>query len=216
MYCVAMQANLYITGTDTDIGKTWVAVKLIQALKQRGDTVQGMKPVASGCDDNGFNDDAVQLQQVSTTPATTYQLVNPFAFKEAIAPEYAARNESREVTLDGIVQAHRQLTAESIVIEGAGGWLSPINASLDQADIAKALNAEVILVVGMRLGCVHQARAAAQAIAQSGVKLKAWIANETEQGDPNFDDNVETIQRYVDAPLWAKIHRNDKAVYWLF
>lgn len=211
-----MQSNLYVTGTDTDIGKTWVAVKLVQALRDTGKAVQGMKPVASGCDANGHNDDALQLRYVSTNANTPYSAVNPFAFKEAIAPEYAARNEAREVTLEGIKEAHSALDADIVVIEGAGGWLSPINEALDQADVAKALNVEAILVVGMRLGCIHQARTAAQAIEQSGVKLKAWIANETEQGDPQFDENINTIQRYIDAPLWARIRRNDEVVYWLF
>lgn len=211
-----MQSNLYITGTDTDIGKTWVAVKLIQAFRDAGKVVQGMKPVASGCDDNGFNDDALHLRRVSTDPSIDYALVNPFAFKDAIAPEYAAAREGREVTINAITLAHAQFDADVVVIEGAGGWLSPINAQLDQSDIANALGAEVIMVVGMRLGCIHQARATASAILQSGATLKAWIANEDGQGDPNFDDNVATISRYVNAPLWAKIRRNDEAVYWVF
>lgn len=213
-----MQSTLYVTGTDTDIGKTWVAVRLIQALRDTGKKVQGMKPVASGCDDNGNNDDALQLRYVSTNANTPYNHVNPFAFKDAIAPEYAAKNEAREVTLDGILRAHAELAKDNdvVVIEGAGGWLSPINEELDQADVARALNAEAILVVGMRLGAIHQARAAAQAIESSGVQIKAWIANETEQGDPQFDENVATIQRYINAPLWAKIHRNEDVPYWLF
>lgn len=214
-----MPSHLYVTGTDTDVGKTFVAVQLIRHLISKGENVAAMKPVASGSviDGEGSrNADAVTLMNTANVNAI-YDDVNPYAFEPAIAPEYAARAVGTTIQLDVIKEAFERLNqrADRVVVEGAGGWLSPVNEDIDQADVARALGIEaVIVVVGMKLGCVHNARATLQAVAQSGMRMTGWVANEATSHDPNFDDNLQAIRRYTDAPLLATIRHNDERVEW--
>ena len=219
-----MRHDLYITGTDTDVGKTYVAARLIAKLVAQGERIAVMKPVASGCNptESGAlrNEDALLLMQASNVEAH-YARVNPFAFEPAIAPEYAANRVGQPVDLDVIRGAFESLKAQSdrVVVEGAGGWLSPVNATLDQVDVMKALGIrDVILVVGMKLGCVHNARATWQAInthASSSMRCVGWVANEATGNDPELPDNINAIRRYIDAPLLATMrHRDASHVEW--
>lgn len=196
-----MRNDLYVTGTDTDVGKTYVTVRLLRELAAT-QRVVGMKPVASGSERvDGVlrNDDALQLMQASNVEAD-YASVNPYAFAPAIAPEYAARDAGVDIELSVIRQAFDTLAQRSdlVLVEGAGGWLSPVTETIDQADVARALGIrDVLLVVGMGLGCVHRARAAARAIEADGFRLKGWIANEPGVEDPDLRSNVRAISRYL-------------------
>lgn len=171
----------YVTGTDTGVGKTYASVALIHALRATGRTVAGMKPVASGCDDtpDGLrNADALALQAASL-PKPSYDLVNPFALREPTAPQIAAAWAGTRVSLLSIVGAFGELSgqAELVVVEGVGGWMAPLADGLEQSQVARALGLPVILVVGMKLGCLNHARLSERAIRADGLPLAGWIGN---------------------------------------
>ncbi len=190
----------FITGTDTGIGKTWCSLALIKQLKQQGLRVAGMKPIASGCE-NGKNSDAEQILAASSL-ALPYEIVNPYAFEPAIAPHIAAQQVGQTIELQILIEKYKQLAAlaDAVVIEGAGGWRVPINASQSLKDMVLAIDAKVILVVGLRLGCINHALLTAEAIQRDGCTLAAWIANPI---DPEFDSkaSIETISSYLGKPL---------------
>ena len=190
----------FITGTDTGIGKTWCSLALIKQLKQQGLRVAGMKPIASGCE-NGKNSDAEQILAASSL-ALPYEIVNPYAFEPAIAPHIAAQQVGQTIELQVLIEKYKQLAAlaDAVVIEGAGGWRVPINASQSLKDMVLAIDAKVILVVGLRLGCINHALLTAEAIQRDGCTLAAWIANPI---DPEFDSkaSIETISSYLGKPL---------------
>jgi dethiobiotin synthetase len=181
--------GIFITGTDTGIGKTAVSCALLRAFKQRGMNVQGMKPVASGCalmDGVWKNDDALALMQACAS-RVDYGLVNPYALPEATAPQLAARNAGITLRLEPIRMAYQCLRAEAdtVLVEGVGGWLAPLSETLDQADVVRALDIPVLMVVGLRLGCINHARLTERAIQQAGLPLLGWVANYCDVG---FDD----------------------------
>jgi dethiobiotin synthetase len=190
----------FITGTDTGIGKTWCSLAFIKQLKQQGLQVAGMKPIASGCE-NGKNSDAEQILAASSL-ALPYEIVNPYAFEPAIAPHIAAQQVGQTIELKVLIEKYKQLAAlaDAVVIEGAGGWRVPINASQSLKDMVLAIDAKVILVVGLRLGCINHALLTAEAIQRDGCTLAAWIANPI---DPEFDSkaSIETISSYLGKPL---------------
>ena len=163
-----MTHGIYITGTDTGIGKTTASCALLHALCARGLRAVGMKPVASGCErtaDGWRNDDALRLLAASD-PQPDYALVNPYALPEPTAPELAAADVHVTVEIDPLRVAFDALSAQAdiVVVEGVGGWAAPLSVRLDQADLARALGLPVILVVGLRLGCISHARLSARAI----------------------------------------------------
>jgi dethiobiotin synthetase len=186
----------FITGTDTGIGKTWCSVALIKQLKQQGLRVAAMKPIASG-----KNSDAEQILAASGLDLP-YELVNPYAFEPAIAPHIAAQQVGQTIELKVLIEKYKQLAAlaDAVVIEGSGGWRVPINASQSFKDMVLAINAKVILVVGLRLGCINHALLTAEAIQRDGCTLAAWIANPI---DSEFDGkaSIETISSYLGTPL---------------
>lgn len=196
----------FITGTDTDVGKTFVACALLHALRQRGLQAQGMKPVAAGCDAAGRNEDVEQLIAASASQAPR-ELVNPYAFGAAIAPHIAAADANVVIDLPGIVDACQRLRASSqaLVVEGAGGFCVPLGPDCDSADLARALGLPVILVVGMRLGCLNHALLTQQAIAASGLPLAGWIANCIDPAMPRQEENLRALQQRIHAPLLAVI-----------
>ena len=158
----------FITGTDTGAGKTVVSLALMHALQVQGKSVAGMKPVSAGCitTETGLrNDDAVQLQNASSVKLS-YDVVNPYAYEPAIAPHIAAQAIGEHIALDKITTCYRQIASEVdiVIVEGAGGWLVPINDRETMADIARQLGLPVILVVGMRLGCLNHALLTAESI----------------------------------------------------
>jgi len=198
-----MEKGYFITGTDTNAGKTWATLALLRYFGNRGKSTIGMKPVASGCFlQNGklFNDDALLIQQHASVKAA-YDLVNPYAFAEPVSPHIAGKN--NPVALEKILDCFRQLQplSEIIVVEGAGGWLTPVNEQQDIADLAKALALPVIMVVAIRLGCINHAKLTYRAIEQTGTRCAGWIAMCIEPDALNGDEVIRSIENAVDAPL---------------
>jgi dethiobiotin synthetase len=181
-------AAFYVTGTDTGAGKSVASAALLHALRRGGATAVGMKPVASGCEatpEGLRNEDALALIAASD-PRPDYGLVNPWALPEPTAPQIAAALAGVRVTLPSIVAAYARLAtmAEHVVVEGVGGWLAPLADDLEQADLVRALDLPVILVVGLRLGCLSHARLTARAVEADGCRLVGWIGSRI---DPGFD-----------------------------
>ena len=196
------QPAWFITGTDTEVGKTFVACALLHALRARGLKTLGMKPVAAGLNSEGKNEDVEQLIAASSFPAPR-ELINPYAFRAAVAPHIAAAEEGRPIVLENIIAAFEQLRglADTILVEGVGGFCVPLGADIDTADLAVALNLPVILVVGMRLGCINHALLTEQAISARGLKLAGWVANRIDSAMSHFDENLAALKERINAPL---------------
>ncbi|MGV7196365.1 dethiobiotin synthase [Xanthomonas axonopodis] len=199
----------YVTGTDTGIGKTMGSTALLHALRARGRTAVGMKPVASGCERTAQgwrNEDALALQAASD-PQPGYATLNPYALPAPLAPELAAADVGVTLSLDPITQAFAQLRAQAdvVVVEGVGGWAAPLSADLDQADLVRALRLPVVLVVGVRLGCINHARLTAAAIAADGLDCIGWIANEVDPQMERAEDNICMLHARLAMPCWGRI-----------
>ena len=202
-----MSQGYFITGTDTGIGKTWSTLALMQYFKNQGKTVLGMKPIASGChtvDGCVRNEDALLLQKHASV-SLPYQDVNPYAFAPPVSPHIAAEQAGVEIELEQITQLYKRLKkqADIVLVEGVGGWLVPLNANQDIADLAEKLNLPVIVVVGMRLGCINQARMTFSALQKTGVKCQGWIASCVEQDMLMLDENIQTLCQSTEFPLLA-------------
>lgn len=196
--------GIFIAGTDTGIGKTHVACTLLHALRNAGQRASGMKPVASGCvpmPEGLRNEDALALMAASD-PKADYATCNPYAFEPAIAPHLAAAEVGTTIELAPIQLAYAQLSAcaDCVVVEGVGGWMVPLSDSLDAAAIAIALKLPVILVVGLRLGCINHARLSARSIQGDGCELLGWIGNAIDSDMQCVSNNVETLRRCLPAP----------------
>lgn len=201
--------SVYVTGTDTGAGKTVASTALLHALRGHGLRAVGMKPVASGCTRGAGgwrNDDALALQAASD-PRPAYDDLNPFALPEPLAPELAARDAGTRVELPVLLQAHARLAAQAdaVVVEGVGGWMAPLATDLMQADLARALDLDVVLVVGLRLGCLNHAYSTARAIAADGLRLAGWIASEVDPAMARVDDNVALLAARLPAPCWGRL-----------
>jgi dethiobiotin synthetase len=200
-----MAQAYFVIGTDTNVGKTYVASALVQHFVQSGLKTVGMKPVASGCELNQqgelINEDSLALINVSNVKAPL-DLINPYRFKPAIAPHLAAEQVGVAVKLDSIIQAYQQLTtlAEMVVVEGAGGFFVPLNQTETLADLAMQLNIPIILVVGMRLGCINHALLTVEAIQARGLSLAGWVANQIDPGFDMFKENLSSLQQRIAAP----------------
>ena len=198
-----MNQGYFITGTDTGVGKTWATLSLIHYFKNQGKRVAGMKPVASGClTERGklVNEDALQIQQHASVNAD-YDLINPYAFAMPVSPHIAgAKN---PVIMEKVLACYNQLKASSeiIIVEGAGGWYTPINSQQDIADLAKALRLPVILVVAIRLGCINQAKLTFRAIQQAGIESTGWIAMCSDPQVLCLEETIETIKNAIETPL---------------
>ncbi len=200
-----MQKGYFITGTDTEVGKTVVSCALIHVLRQRGLRVAAMKPVASGCEtteDGLRNEDALHLARTSGLDFA-YEVINPYAFAPAIAPHLAAQQVHVDISLAVIQQAFHQLAAgaDRIVVEGAGGWLVPLNESQSMADLALCLQLPVILVVNIRLGCINHALLSAAAIRSSGLTLAGWVANAAIPEGEQQQAIIDSIATRIHCPL---------------
>ncbi len=206
----------FIAGTDTDAGKTLVAAGLLAAANQKGLRTIGLKPVAAGCEQTpeGLrNSDALLLQRTASV-ALSYEQVNPVAFEPPIAPHIAAMQESRALSADRLAAYCRgalMQPADFAVVEGAGGWRVPLSQRETLAQLPKALQLPVILVVGMKLGCINHALLTAEAIARDGLHLAGWVANRIDPQMRNYDENVATLQAMFRAPLLGQIPRLDEA-----
>lgn len=199
--------SIYVTGTDTGIGKTLSSASLLHALRARGLSAVGMKPVASGCEriDGAWrNADALALQRAGE-PGIDYADINPFALEHPLAPELAARDAGIEVALAPILAAHARLAArvDALVVEGVGGWAAPLSASLMQADLVRALRLPVVLVVGLRLGCLNHALLSARAIAADGLHLAGWIGSHVDPAMERVEDNLAMLRARLPAPCWG-------------
>jgi dethiobiotin synthetase len=197
----------FVTGTDTDVGKTYVACKLIEQYVAQGYKVVGMKPVAAGgelFDGKWLNDDVLKLEAASNVKAPR-ELVNPYSFKEAIAPHIAAEKAGIEIKIQVIQQAFMRLAAmaDIVIVEGAGGFLVPLNDKESIADLAVALNIAVILVVGMKLGCINHSLLTAKAIKARNLHLHGWVANRIAPDMPFCDENIATIAQNLRMPAMA-------------
>lgn len=204
-----MTPSIYVTGTDTGIGKTFASCALLQHFRRQGLRAIGMKPVASGCAvtaEGLRNEDAEYLRAASTHRAD-YADVNPFAYVDPIAPHLAAIDNARPIDLDVIRAAFQRLAsdADRVVVEGVGGWAAPLGESLMQADVVHALDLDVVLVVGLRLGCINHALLSARAIEADGCRLVGWIANRIDPAMLRAEDNLATLQSRLAAPLLGVI-----------
>ncbi|WP_250471037.1 dethiobiotin synthase [Caballeronia sp. GAFFF1] len=201
--------SLFVAGTDTEIGKTFVSCALLHGLARAGLRAAAMKPIASGAVmRNGMlhNEDADQLDAAATV-ALPPDTRTPFMMREPIAPHIAAAREGIALDIGRIVDAHRAAStlADIVVVEGVGGFRVPLDETHDTADLAIALNVPVVLVVGMRLGCISHALLTAEAIAARGLTLAGWVANRV---DPNMlypDENIATLKQRIAAPLLGVI-----------
>ena len=196
----------FITGTDTEVGKTFATCALLLALKRRGQRAVGMKPVAAGTDADGKNDDVERLVAASGVVAPR-ELINPYLFPPAIAPHIAAAEAGAAIDIDHIVAAFEQLRplADVVLVEGVGGFCVPLDERCDTADLAEQLGLPVILVVGMRLGCINHALLTCQAIAARGLKLAGWVANRIDPAMSRFEENLAALRARIDAPLLGVI-----------
>ncbi|MEY3289656.1 MAG: dethiobiotin synthase [Pseudomonadota bacterium] len=198
-----MEKGYFITGTDTNVGKTWVTIALMRYFKRQGKTVIGMKPVAAGCfnqDGQLKNEDALLIQE-NASLQIDYDLINPYAYQLPVSPHIAGVN--NPVRLTTITERFILLKelAEIVLVEGAGGWYAPLNDHEDISTLAKALALPVILVVAIKLGCINHAKLTYLAIQLSGVSCAGWIAVCIDPDMLKADENIETITIALDIPL---------------
>ncbi|WP_297325195.1 dethiobiotin synthase [Nitrosomonas sp.] len=196
-----MAAGFFVTGTDTGIGKTTVSCALLHAFAAQGKKVVGMKPIAAGSE-NGKWLDVEQLLAASNVNITRQQ-INPYAFDPPISPHLAAQQAGTEIDLAVIHQAYLELSkqAEIVIVEGVGGFLVPFSQHQTGADLARILDLPVILVVGMRLGCLNHALLTAQAIRTAGLTLVGWVANCIDPQMLVLAQNIATLKQRLDCPL---------------
>ncbi len=199
----------FVTGTDTGVGKTLVSAALLHTLARHHRRVVGMKPVAAGLIEHQgqwVSEDVLALRAASTVVVPA-ELDNPVALPDAIAPHLAAERAGRTVTVAELLAAHRALRAQAdvVVVEGAGGWRVPVNDDETLADLARAIGAPVVLVVGLRLGCLNHALLTAEAIRADGLTLAGWVANAIDPDMPCREENIDTLRRWLSAPLLGRV-----------
>jgi len=192
--------QLFVTGTDTGVGKTLVASALLHKCRERGGSAIGMKPVAAGSDD-------VLALIAAGNVAAERRLVNPYSFHEPIAPHIAAEEAGVGIDLSRIADSFRQLAerADAVIVEGAGGFLIPLGADRDSGDLARLLGLPLVLVVGMRLGCINHALLSQEAIRSRGLVLAGWVANRIDPEMDRFAENLAALRLRLAAPLLGVI-----------
>lgn len=211
-----MSRAYFIAGTDTDVGKTTIAAGLLHAAQQAGLSTLGAKPVASGCvaGARGLrNDDALALMAQSSLKLP-YEQVNPFAFEPAIAPHLAAREAGVTLSVQALLAPMRHILAQGAdftLIEGAGGWRVPLSDQANLSDLAMALQLPVILVVGVRLGCINHALLSAEAIAGDGLPLAGWVANIIDPRTSRLEENLATLAERLPAPCLGRVPKLKQA-----
>lgn len=200
----------FVTGTDTDVGKTLVAAGLLAAANAKGLSTAALKPVAAGCERTAEglrNADALLLQQTMSLQLP-YEQINPVALEPAIAPHIAAERARVRISaaqLAGICRGVLMQRADLTLVEGAGGWRVPLNSRELFSQLAVELKLPVILVVGMRLGCINHALLTAEAIARDGLQLAGWVANRCIAEMAGYDENVATIKGFLSAPCLGEV-----------
>ena len=207
-----MVAAFFITGTDTEVGKTTVAAGLLHAARQMGMSTAAAKPVASGCEQTAHglrNEDALALLGECTLPMR-YEQVNPVAFEPAIAPHLAALEAGIELSASRLAEPVREmlaLQAAFSLVEGAGGWRVPLAGRENLSDLAVMLGLPVILVVGVRLGCINHALLSAEAIERDGLRLAGWVANIVDPATSRLEENLATLAERLPAPCLGRVPR---------
>lgn len=204
--------TVFITGTDTDAGKTYVAVRLLQGLEALGYSTVAQKPVAAGVNDAGFNTDALQLQQHVTQPLS-YELVNPYCLTDAVAPHLAAAKAGLGIettVLTTHLQQLQRIEADIALIEGAGGWLLPLNDKDTMADWVSEQQLPVLLVVGMKLGCLNHTLLTVREIERAGLKLIGWVANCVDPDMAYQHENISYLQQTLPLPCLAVLPYHSK------
>lgn len=204
-----MTPAFFVTGTDTGAGKTFTSVVLLHALRRRGLRAVGMKPIASGSEETpgGLrNEDALALQAASD-PRPDYALVNPWALREPTAPEIAARIDGVEVTLPPVVAAFEALKAQAdvVLVEGVGGFLAPLNDRIDQCELPRVLGLPVVVVVGLKLGCINHARLTVEALLGRGFRVPGWIGSLVEPAMLYPDDYFEAVKAALPVPCLGRL-----------
>lgn len=201
--------SCFVTGTDTGVGKTWVSCALLHALARHHARVVGMKPVAAGTvpsTQGDVSEDAVALRSASTV-AVPFALDNPYLLADPVSPHVAAQRAGQTIDLAHIVACHRTLCqqADAVVVEGAGGFIVPLSNRYTSADLAQALALPVVLVVGLRLGCLNHALLSAEAIRARGLHLAGWVANRIDPTMAAQDNSVAYLHEHLHAPCLADI-----------
>jgi dethiobiotin synthetase len=201
--------GLFVTGTDTGVGKTLVSCALLHAYANAGWRAVGMKPVAAGATlDAGVlvNEDVAALRAAGNVDAAP-EVVNPYCFEPPIAPHIAAERAEVAIDIERIAAAHARLTAlaDRVVVEGAGGFRVPLGPFCDMSHVAQRLGLPVLMVVGMRLGCLNHALLTADAVSAAGLRLAGWVANHIDPDMMFGAENVKALEARVDAPLVARI-----------
>ncbi|NCA27199.1 MAG: dethiobiotin synthase, partial [Methylophilaceae bacterium] len=204
---VKNKQGFFVTGTDTDVGKTYIATALVRHFAKQGYQTVGMKPVAAGCETVSGelrNSDVTALVAASNVKALIGD-VNPYAFEPAIAPHIAAEQSGVVISMAKIKQAFDALQAQAdvVVVEGAGGFRVPLNREETMADLAVQLNLPVIMVVGIRLGCINHALMTAGSIRATGLNLVGWVANRIDPNMPALEENIATLKAMIKAPCIA-------------
>lgn len=202
-------AGIFVTGTDTGVGKTLVSAALLHAMTSLGLRALGMKPVAAGAErveGAWVNEDVLALTQAANVVAPA-EWINPYLFRDPVAPHIAAERKGVRIEIPRIVEAYRQLAglADWVVVEGAGGFRVPLDGRRDSADLAMALDLPVLMVVGLRLGCINHALLTAEAIAARGLRLAGWVANRVDPAMAAFDENLASLEARLPAPCLAAI-----------
>ena len=197
--------SCFITGTDTGVGKTLISAAFLHALGRTGAKAAGMKPVAAGTetrDGQPWNEDVALLAEASTLQLPR-ELTTSYLLNEPCAPHVAAKMQDVRIDPAVLTRAYQQVAAvaDAVVVEGVGGFRVPLTDDFDTADFSAALQLDVILVVGLRLGCLNHALLTAEAIAARGLKLAGWIANQVDPAMPHQTDNVQALQKRLAAPL---------------
>jgi len=205
----ARASGLFVTGTDTGVGKTEIACGLLRAYAKQGMRVVGMKPVAAGVvrrEGLARNGD-VEALQFASTARVARRLSNPYSFKAPIAPHIAARDANVAIRLQDIMRSYRELDARAdvVIVEGVGGFKVPLGPQFDTADLAARLRLPLVLVVGMRLGCLSHALLTVEAIAARDLELVGWVANRIDPRMRRYRDNVEALRERVPAPLLGTV-----------
>jgi dethiobiotin synthetase len=202
---VPLKFACFVTGTDTGVGKTLISSALLYGLSQAGLKAAGMKPLAAGAEMREgvlHNDDVFQLEAASSL-ALPRDLVVPYLLREPAAPHIAAALEQTAIDPQRLLSAYAQIAAqaESVVVEGVGGFRVPLTDDFDTADLAEKLQLDVILVVGLRLGCLNHALLTAEAIAARGLRLAGWVANQIDPAMPHQQENIDALSQRLSAPL---------------
>lgn len=201
----------FVAGTDTEIGKTLIAACLLRFLTRTGLRTAGMKPVAAGAElrDGAWHNDDCDALAAQASLALPQRLTTPYLFRQPTAPNIAAALEGRAVDLPVILECYQQVAdlADAVVVEGVGGFCVPLGPTTDTADVAQQLGLPVVLVVGVRLGCINHALLTAEAIAARGLTLAGWVANSVDPDLLNATATVEAIAARIDAPLLGRVPR---------